>query len=482
MGSSPLPPGIPQQGPRPPSIPSGPGAPPRGPGAPPAPRPGAAPQGPVAPAVCTGVPLLNLSCAQLTAAVGPSAGTKPGPPPNKASDVLLIQKLINLVVKAGYVQNAVLGDGDSKLTQPLNENGQWSTQLFNAIKQIELLYFHGRANPHGIGVIDSQADESMFVFLVELANGSKRAQTHLSVQMRALALAMIPNGKVLIDAGGTGPDGKPVVKKEAAVDIYLPILLDALTQSNLNDTDMVLIALACVYTETSNFVPVNEGMYDLNTTGTFTDKATGATWTDTPAGVHSDYGLLKQHYNAALKANPKFPLRGTETFAPNTLGPGGSTMQGNIYDAYTNSRGKDVLFGGNTQPGDGWKYRGRGLIQLTGRGRYAEADTKAHTGTKFIDDPDLVNSREYAGIVVAAFLSASEPRVRHAMESNDLATVRKIVNGGDNGLPQFRVAMAAGRAVIAQAIINQAKSVTRAKRTHRRKHPKHPASPASPAK
>ena len=380
------------------------------------------------------------------------------------------------------MENSVLGGQAGKLGTPLVENGSWSPALHNAIKEIERLYFHGRANPHGIGVIDPQADESMFVFLVGLANGSQKAKQQLSVQMKALALAMIPNATVITDAGGTAPDGTQYPVRMEAVDLYLPILLDALTQWKINDTDMVLVALACVFTETNNFVPISEKMYDLNTTGTFTNKTTGETWTDTPTGVHAAYGTLKQHYKAALQPNAKFPGRGTETFAPNTSGPGGTTTQGDIYDSYTNKQGKVVHFNGNTEPGDGWKYRGRGLIQLTGRGLYAEADTKAHTGTKFIDTPDLVNSKEYAGIVVAGFLSAVEDKLRLALKNNDLAEARKLVNGGTNGLDNFRTAMAAGRAVIAQAIIQQAKATTHSKRTHRRKHHRHPTKPARPVK
>jgi predicted chitinase len=97
----------------------------------------------------------------------------------------------------------------------------------------------------------------------------------------------------------------------------------------------------------------------------------------------------------------------------------------------------------------------------------------------------LVNAKEYAGIVVAGFLSAVQHKLRQALQNNDLAEARKLVNGGTNGLDTFKIAMAAGRAVIAQAIIQQAQATTRAKKTHRPKHSghrAHPAHPAAPAK
>jgi predicted chitinase len=99
-----------------------------------------------------------------------------------------------------------------------------------------------------------------------------------------------------------------------------------------------------------------------------------------------------------------------------------------------------------------------------------EADQKAGTGTLFVDTPEQVNSREYAGVVVAGFLSAVESRIRNAMKNNDLTTVRIAVNGATNGLPQFEKAMAAGRAVVGEAIIRESKAAVRRKRTHHSHH------------
>lgn len=450
MGSIPSP-----YPPRPSTTPGqGPPVPPR-PGGPPQPPPASAPTGqPNAPAACTGVPTLNLACAQLTGVVGPIAGTRPGPPQNIHNDVVLIQKLINIVVTSGYVENSVLGGGNGRLATPLVENGTWTPALFNAIKQIELLYFHGRANPHGIGVIDPQADESMFTFLVGLANGSQKAKKTLSVQMKALAEAMVPGGRVLIDVGGTAPDGTVTQKKDSAIDVYLPILLDALTQFNLNDTDMVMMAIACARTETGNFVPKTEPEYDLNTTGTYTNNDTGqATYTSTPDNVHGHgYSTLMQHHKLQTKAVHQ------ETWTPNQQG-----VTGDIYDGGN----------GNDQPGDGWKYRGRGLIQLTGKGLYRDAGNKAHVGDLFVNDPEQVNSQQYAGLVVAGYLSAGERRIRAALQRGDLTSARIAVNGARNGLTEFIASWRAGTALIAQAVIEEARVQVRHKRRQKPRKKKH---------
>ena len=45
---------------------------------------------------------------------------------------------------------------------------------------------------------------------------------------------------------------------------------------------------------------------------------------------------------------------------------------------------------GNTQPGDGYKYRGRGMVHLTGRQAYENVDNYYKTGGTIANNPDLV--------------------------------------------------------------------------------------------
>ena len=103
-----------------------------------------------------GVPALKIGCARLTGIVGPldrtlaaaASGVNYITPVNNPADVKLVKQLINLVVNANYVAHSVWGSG--KLATPLVEDRQWNLPLHDAIKEIERLYFHGRANPHGI--------------------------------------------------------------------------------------------------------------------------------------------------------------------------------------------------------------------------------------------------------------------------------------------------------------------------------------------
>jgi putative chitinase len=88
---------------------------------------------------------------------------------------------------------------------------------------------------------------------------------------------------------------------------------------------------------------------------------------------------------------------------------------------------------GNTQPGDGVRYKGRGLIQVTGRANYA-AVGKA-LGVDFIDNPTLLQDPENAALSAAWFWDS-----RHLTEIANLnteaafETVTHRINGGLNGL------------------------------------------------
>lgn len=83
---------------------------------------------------------------------------------------------------------------------------------------------------------------------------------------------------------------------------------------------------------------------------------------------------------------------------------------------------------GNTQPGDGWKYRGRGLIQVTGRANYAAVGRVM--GLPLEDNPDLLLVPENA---LRSAIVWWERNVPDAFV-NDPVKVRKAVNGGTVGL------------------------------------------------
>jgi predicted chitinase len=85
---------------------------------------------------------------------------------------------------------------------------------------------------------------------------------------------------------------------------------------------------------------------------------------------------------------------------------------------------------GNTQPGDGVRYKGRGYIQLTGRANYRDYGNKL--GVDLENNPDLAKDPNIAADIAIAYW---QQRVdRNAARAGDVRTVTRNINGGLNGL------------------------------------------------
>lgn len=94
----------------------------------------------------------------------------------------------------------------------------------------------------------------------------------------------------------------------------------------------------------------------------------------------------------------------------------------------------DKVYGGrmgNAAPpsDDGWRFRGRGLTQLTGRENYTAITGKL--GEDFVEDPELVNDPTHAlEVAVCDFIQCG---CVAPAEADDLIEVTKHLNGGTNG-------------------------------------------------
>lgn len=85
---------------------------------------------------------------------------------------------------------------------------------------------------------------------------------------------------------------------------------------------------------------------------------------------------------------------------------------------------------GNTQPGDGWKFRGRGLIQITGRANYAQAGKAL--ALPLLDEPELLEQPEWAAISAAWWWSAHG--LNELADAGKFEAITRRINGGINGL------------------------------------------------
>jgi len=84
---------------------------------------------------------------------------------------------------------------------------------------------------------------------------------------------------------------------------------------------------------------------------------------------------------------------------------------------------------GNIYKGDGVKFRGRGLIQLTGRSNYERA-SKA-LGVDFVSNPQLLEQPRYATQVSCWWWA--DKGLNEIADTGDFRKVTRIVNGGYNG-------------------------------------------------
>lgn len=99
---------------------------------------------------------------------------------------------------------------------------------------------------------------------------------------------------------------------------------------------------------------------------------------------------------------------------------------------------------GNTGAGDGYKFRGRGMIQLTGKANYEEAGKAL--GLDLANNPDLAADPDVAAKIATWYWQSKG--VGQAARQGDVTSATRRINGGVNGLAdrqaKYRNYLAAG--------------------------------------
>jgi|GEM_PF-1078113 len=93
---------------------------------------------------------------------------------------------------------------------------------------------------------------------------------------------------------------------------------------------------------------------------------------------------------------------------------------------------------GNTQPGDGAKYKGRGLIQLTGRGNYKTIGDMI--GVDLINNPEKAENPLVALKVAAAFWESRG--LNKLADEKKYTEITRLISGGSTGLQQRKTRLA----------------------------------------
>jgi putative chitinase len=87
---------------------------------------------------------------------------------------------------------------------------------------------------------------------------------------------------------------------------------------------------------------------------------------------------------------------------------------------------------GNTQPGDGFRYRGRGPMMLTGRANYQKYGDLLQVD--LVGNPDLVATPQYAFSTAGLFWKSKG--LNELADVQDFTTITKRINGGLTGLAE----------------------------------------------
>lgn len=157
-------------------------------------------------------------------------------------------------------------------------------------------------------------------------------------------------------------------------------------------------------------------------------------------GGAADYGALAAPMNRAMKAagvtNAK---RAAMWCAQIGHESGGLRYMEEIADGSAYEGRKDL---GNTQAGDGKRFKGRGPIQLTGRANYRSftrwTRSQGISDIDFEANPHLLSEPRWGFLAASYYWVFARADINQLSDAGDLVTVTRRINGGTNGLEDRR--------------------------------------------
>lgn len=216
-----------------------------------------------------------------------------------------------------------------------------------------------------------------------LADGVAGPRTLTALGLMNDARLPSATGQLTVQVAAAMCPGAPLGNIKA----HLPAVLEAMTEFELVDAPMLLMAVATICAETGRFAPLDE---------------------------------FRSRYNTS----------------PNARAP--------WFDLYDHRR--DL---GNLGPHDGAEFKGRGFVQLTGRANYGQVGRALGLGDQLLHEPQRANQPAIAARVLARFLKDRELKIKRALLERDFALARRVVNGGRHGLDEFTASYLAGERLLA---------------------------------
>jgi len=104
---------------------------------------------------------------------------------------------------------------------------------------------------------------------------------------------------------------------------------------------------------------------------------------------------------------------------------------------------------GNTDAGDGKRFKGRGPIQITGRSNYEKYGKLL--GRDLLADPALAAAPELAFAVAGLFWQSNG--LNELADAQDFVAITKRINGGTNGLPDRQMYYERAKAALAAGFV-----------------------------
>jgi putative chitinase len=95
-----------------------------------------------------------------------------------------------------------------------------------------------------------------------------------------------------------------------------------------------------------------------------------------------------------------------------------------------NSVYSNRLGNGSPESNEGWAYRGRGILQITGKDNYADASQVS--GIDLVADPDKAADPQYMFAIAVDYWTKNQ--INALADQDDIKAVSEAVNGGDTGL------------------------------------------------
>lgn len=103
---------------------------------------------------------------------------------------------------------------------------------------------------------------------------------------------------------------------------------------------------------------------------------------------------------------------------------------------------------GNTQPGDGKRFKGHGLIQVTGRGNHARYSQWKYGDDRVVRDPLMLTRLPDAVDAAFWYWTVERPRLKPLALADDVVGVTRAINGGVNGLDDRKARLAKAKRLL----------------------------------